>query len=117
MIDGAINQDPVWPMTSLKLAADEVLLAVADRVSTNNVPRRIRPTRQGWENQYLKKCTIGEYAMNKKSVIFLVAVPVLFTNFSLAMAELITHSYEGMIVSTGGYGYEFHHFKLVILLK
>ena len=40
MIDGAINQDPVWPITSLKLAADEVLLAVADRVSTNNVPRR-----------------------------------------------------------------------------
>jgi len=40
LIDGAINQDPVWPMTSLKLTADEVLLAVADRVSTNNVPRR-----------------------------------------------------------------------------
>lgn len=37
MIDGAINQDPVWPMTSLKLAADEVLLAVADRVITNHV--------------------------------------------------------------------------------
>ena len=36
MIDGAINQDPVWPITRLKLAADEVLLAVVDRVSTNN---------------------------------------------------------------------------------
>ena len=40
LIDGAINQDPVWSITSLKLTADEVLLAVADRVSTNNVPRR-----------------------------------------------------------------------------
>jgi hypothetical protein len=36
LIDGAINQDLVWPITSLKLAADEVLLAVADRVSTSS---------------------------------------------------------------------------------
>jgi len=42
LIDGAINQDPVWPMTRLKLAADEVLLAVADRGSTSNVSRRTR---------------------------------------------------------------------------
>lgn len=41
MIDGAINQDPVWPISSLKLAADEVLLAVADRGSTSSVPRRV----------------------------------------------------------------------------
>ena len=40
MIDGAINQDPVWPMTSLNLAADEVLLAVADRGSTSSALRR-----------------------------------------------------------------------------
>jgi len=40
LIDGAINQDPVWPITSLKLTADEVLLAVADRVSTNHAPRQ-----------------------------------------------------------------------------
>jgi hypothetical protein len=40
LIDGAINQDLVWPITSLKLAADEVLLAVADRVSTNHASGR-----------------------------------------------------------------------------
>jgi hypothetical protein len=44
LIDGAINQDPVWPMTSLKLAADEVLLAVADMGGTSNAPGRVGRT-------------------------------------------------------------------------
>ena len=43
LIDGAIHQDPVLPITTLSLAADEVLLAVADGVASSGGNRRIAP--------------------------------------------------------------------------
>ena len=43
LIDGAIHQVPVLPITSLSLTADEVVLAVADGVASSGGDRRIAP--------------------------------------------------------------------------
>ena len=43
LIDGAIHQVPVLPITAATLAADEVLLAVADGVASSGGKRRIAP--------------------------------------------------------------------------
>ncbi|HHW77559.1 MAG TPA: serine/threonine-protein phosphatase [Xanthomonadaceae bacterium] len=45
LIDGAIHQVPVLPITAATLAADEVLLAVADGVASSGGDRRIAPQR------------------------------------------------------------------------
>jgi len=43
LIDGAIHQVPVLPITAVSLAGDEVLLAVADGVASSGGDRRIAP--------------------------------------------------------------------------
>ena len=43
LIDGAVHQDSVLPITALSLAGDEVLLAVADGVASSGGNRRIAP--------------------------------------------------------------------------
>jgi serine/threonine protein phosphatase PrpC len=43
LIDGAIHQVPVLPITALSLAGDEVVLAVADGVAASGGDRRIAP--------------------------------------------------------------------------
>ena len=43
LIDGAIHQVPVLPITALSLAVDEVVLAVADGVASGGGDRRIAP--------------------------------------------------------------------------
>ena len=43
LVDGAIHQVPVLPITASTLAADEVLLAVADGVAASGGDRRIAP--------------------------------------------------------------------------
>jgi len=43
LIDGAIHQVPVLPITASTLTADEVLLAVADGVASSGGDRRIAP--------------------------------------------------------------------------
>ena len=43
LIDGAIHQVPVLPITALSLAGDEVVLAVADGVASSGGDRRIAP--------------------------------------------------------------------------
>ncbi len=45
LIDGAIHQVPVLPITAATLTADEALLAVADGVACSGGDRRIAPQR------------------------------------------------------------------------